>query len=73
MSKSKGKVTVGFRTSQQKEIEIVDFLQAKFKDNRLITVSSLENDKGIVIRMFKSRHKAQCAISFIRCYVQCRC
>jgi len=44
-----GTVTVGAGTSQQKEIGIVDFVQASFKDNRLITVSTLENDEGYLL------------------------
>jgi hypothetical protein len=39
---SKGKITVGIG-SAQREIEIIDFVQCKFKDNRLISVAGLED------------------------------
>lgn len=42
-NKNYGKVTVGFGTSQQREIAIEDFVQARYKDNRFISVSSLED------------------------------
>ena len=34
-----------------------------------ITANVLRIRDVALMRMFKSRHKAQCAISFIRCYV----
>jgi hypothetical protein len=42
-----GKVTVGSGTSQQREIEISEFLQANFKDNRLASVIKLEDGSFI--------------------------
>lgn len=38
-----GKITVGYGTSLQKELQIIDFVQAKYKDNRVITVSEIED------------------------------
>ena len=38
-----GKITVGYRTSEQKELQVIDFLQAKFKDNRVISISQIED------------------------------
>lgn len=38
-----GKITVGYGTSDQKELQVVDFLQAKFKDNRVISISQIED------------------------------
>jgi hypothetical protein len=38
-----GKVTVGYGTNAQKELEIVDFVQAHFKDNRTISISQIED------------------------------
>lgn len=45
--KSFGKATIGFGTSEQTELEIVDFLKAEYKDNRLITVAMLEDESFI--------------------------
>lgn len=42
-----GKATIGFGTSEQKELDIVDFLKAEFKDNRLISVCMLEDESYI--------------------------
>jgi hypothetical protein len=39
---SKGKITIGVG-SAQREIEIIDFVQCNFKDNRTISVASLED------------------------------
>jgi len=44
-----GKVTVGYGTPEQREIEIKAFLQANFIDNRLISVSETENDEGFIL------------------------
>jgi len=49
MKESYGKVTVGVGSLEQKEINIIDFVQASFKDNRLITISTLENDEGYLL------------------------
>ena len=38
-----GKITVGYGTPDQKELQIVDFLQAQFKDHRLISISEIED------------------------------
>ena len=38
-----GKITVGYGTIEQKELEIVDFVQAHFKDNRVISISQIED------------------------------
>ena len=41
--KNNGKITVGYGTSEQKELSIINFLQARFKDNRLISISEIED------------------------------
>ncbi len=41
---SLGKITVGYGTSLQKELEVEAFIQIKFPDNRLICVSRIEDD-----------------------------
>jgi len=38
-----GKITIGYGTSEQKELQIIDFVQAHFKDNRVITISQIED------------------------------
>ena len=38
-----GKITVGYGTSKQRELQVIDFLQAKFKDNRVISISQIED------------------------------
>lgn len=46
---SRGKITVGFGTTEQKEMEIINFVQAKFKDHRLIGISQIEDDSLVVV------------------------
>lgn len=46
---SKGKITVGFGTPEQREIEIANWVQASFKDNRLATVAEAENNEGFLL------------------------
>ncbi len=47
--KSYGKVTVGYGSMQQKEIDVIEFLQAEYKDRRLVSISVLNDDlKSIV-------------------------
>ena len=43
-----GAITVGTGTLNEHKIEIVDFIQAKYKDNRLVSMSQLE-DKSFVV------------------------
>lgn len=38
-----GNITVGHGTSFQKEIGITEYIQAHYKDNRLISISGLED------------------------------
>lgn len=38
-----GKITVGVGTNGQRELQVVDFVQAHFKDNRIISVSQIED------------------------------
>jgi len=45
---SYGKVTTGFGTSKQREIDVVSFLQAEFNDHRLVCVSQLEDDSFVI-------------------------
>ncbi len=40
---SVGKITVGYGTVEQKELNMVDFIQAEFKDHRLINISLIED------------------------------
>jgi hypothetical protein len=40
---SYGEITVGYGTPEQRELKIVDFVQAKFKDHRLISISQIED------------------------------
>lgn len=46
---SRGKVTVGFGTAEQKEMEIIDFVQAEFKDHRLISISEIEDGSLVTV------------------------
>jgi hypothetical protein len=46
MGKIYGKITIGVGSNEQREIGIIDFVQATFKDNRLITILTLENNEG---------------------------
>ena len=47
--KSIGKVTVGFGSKDQREIEVVNFVRSSFKDHRLITISELEDGSIISV------------------------
>jgi len=38
-----GKIIVGYGTAEQRELEIVDFVQAEYKDHRLISISQIED------------------------------
>lgn len=40
---NKGKAIIGYGTSQEHQLEIVDFVQANFADNRLVSVTELED------------------------------
>lgn len=43
-NKSRGKVTVGVGGDAPREVEIKDFIQARYKGNRLITIATLEDE-----------------------------
>ena len=43
-----GKITVGYGTIEQREIEIIDMVQASFQGNRLVSVGTVNEDEGIV-------------------------
>lgn len=45
---SRGKIIVGCGTAEQRELEIVDFLQAEFKGHRLISISQIEDGSLVV-------------------------
>lgn len=45
---SRGLVTV-LENGEKKELQIVDFIQARYKDNRLITLSTLEDETIIIV------------------------
>lgn len=50
-----GFATVGHMTSEERKIEIKSFVQAQYKDNRMIMVSELEDESYIlVVENFKS-------------------
>lgn len=38
-----GKITVGYGTCEQKELQVTDFVQAQFKDHRLISIAKIED------------------------------
>ena len=46
--KSYGQLTVGFGTRLERKLDIVDFVQANYKDNRLVHVSMTEEDAIVV-------------------------
>lgn len=46
--KSYGKATVGYGTGDQREVDIKDFVQATFKNNRVISVMSLEDGTYVI-------------------------
>lgn len=37
-----GKAVVAYGSSEQRELEIIDFVKARFKDNRVITIGHVE-------------------------------
>lgn len=39
-----GKITVGVGTAERRELEVVDFVQAKYIDGRTVSVSQIEDD-----------------------------
>lgn len=45
---SRGKVTIGYGSDEQKELEILDFVQAEYISNRLISISQLEDETFIL-------------------------
>ncbi len=45
---SRGKITVGIGSGEQKEIEVLDFVQSTFKDNRVITTAGLEDGSMLI-------------------------
>lgn len=45
----RGKITVGYGTAEQRELEILDFVQAEYKDHRLITISKIEDESIVAI------------------------
>ena len=46
---SRGKITVGYGTAEQRELEIVDFVQAEYKDHRLISISQIEDGSLVAV------------------------
>ena len=40
---SKGKITVGFGTKEQRELAIEEFVQSRFKDSRLFSILKIED------------------------------
>ncbi len=45
---TKGKITVGYGSAEQKEIDILDFVQSTYKDNRVITAAGLEDGSMLI-------------------------
>ena len=43
MMESYGKITVAYGSDKQRELEVLDFVQAKYIDNRTVSVSSIED------------------------------
>jgi hypothetical protein len=48
-NKSRGTVTVGTGTNTPREVEIQDFVQATYKNNRVISVVGLEEEQGLIL------------------------
>jgi hypothetical protein len=46
---SRGKVTVGYGTVEQREMEITNFVQAGFKDHRVISISEIEDGSIVAV------------------------
>lgn len=46
---SRGKITVGVGTPERRELEIVDFVQAEYKDHRLISISQIEDGSLVAV------------------------
>lgn len=46
--KSRGIVTIGYGTSQERKLEVEEFVQSKFVDNRLVSVALLEDETYIL-------------------------
>lgn len=46
---SRGKIKVGYGTAEERELEIVDFVQAEYKDHRLITISEIEDGSLVTV------------------------
>ena len=44
-----GCATVGFGTPFERKIKVIDCVQSRFKDNRVITVATLENNEGYIL------------------------
>lgn len=44
-----GHATVGYGTPKERKIPIIEYLQAEYTDNRIISVSELENNEGFII------------------------
>jgi len=44
-----GHVTVATGSPNEREIAITDFVQAVFSDNRIVSISTLENDEGYIL------------------------
>lgn len=44
-----GVATVGYGSTQQRKIPLMDFITAYYKDNRQITISELINNEGMIL------------------------
>lgn len=77
----KGKITVGFGSDEQRELKVIDYVRAVYKDNRIVSISEIEDGSmiGIVqsdraeqaqIWLSKESYIALLATSFL--YFQCK-
>lgn len=48
METNYGKVTVGVGSLEQRQLEIIEFIQARYKDNRVVSVAKLEDETFVL-------------------------
>lgn len=47
--KNYGKAVLGAESSERREVDIMDFVQSTYKDNRVVTISSLDKEEGYIL------------------------
>jgi hypothetical protein len=80
-----GTATVGYGTSDQREIKVIDFVKARFNDDRLISVCTLENNEGYIVsvenpkstgrsnqQLFLSSESFSAVFSTMTIFLQCK-